>query len=219
MTHLLPRGLKSERLWRWIVLCFLWWIESSLDPKLTLPFRLNHSLIPIRFLLRFGSFTDMLTLNTWTLSSLTRSSLSFVALFIYSVIIYNSSNNNAVFLFFCLLPLWEMMLSFVFMSFFWVFFFVYIMVILLRLFGFGCTVSYFLWSKKSFLMPPMVEEVRFSYASYGRRKASLCLIRRGFTCAGFSLFYNFTIFFLVGLILGESSINIVVMQPGLAPFR
>ena len=152
MTHLLPRGLKSERLWRWIVLCFLWWIESSLDPKLTLPFRLNHSLIPIRFLLRFGSFTDMLTLNTWTLSSLTRSSLSFVALFIYSVIIYNSSNNNAVFLFFCLLPLWEMMLSSVFMFFFGFCYFLYI--------HHGYLVAAFLVWLHS-VLSPMVKEMLF----------------------------------------------------------
>ena len=81
---------------------------------------------------------------------------------------------------------------------------IYIMVTLLRLFGFGCTVPCLLWSKKCFLMPPMVEEKNFSYASYGPRKASLCLIRRGFTCAGFSLFYNFTIFYFV-LLVGLTS--------------
>ena len=100
-----------------------------------------------------------------------------------------------LYFYFFLLPLWEMMQSSVFMFFIWVFVFLYIHHgYLVAAFWFGCTVSCLLWSNKCFLMPPMVEEM-FSYASYGRRNAFLCLIRRRFTCAGFSLFYNFTILF------------------------
>ena len=64
------------------------------------------------------------------------------------------------------------------------------------------------------VLSPMVEEM-LSYASYGRRKnflmppmveekAFLCLIRRRFTCAGFSLFYNVAIFYFV-LLVGLTS--------------
>ena len=95
------------------------WIESSLDPEFTLPLSLNHfadsNSVPPEIWVchRYVDFK-------YLYSELSCSSLFFlsVAFFIYFVIVSNSFTNTAIFLFFCLLPLWEMMLSSVFIFFF-----------------------------------------------------------------------------------------------------
>ena len=99
-----------------------------------------------------------------------------VAFFIYSVIIYNSSSNNSLFLFFWCFRHGK-----------WCFLF-------LLYFFFGFFV--FLYTHHGYLVAAFGLFAQCS-VSYGRRNAFLCLIRWWFTCAGFSLFYKFSVFWFL----------------------